>query len=138
MRLVPAPRDAGRIPYPVVFGAITLLAAAAAWLRISFTTDWIPSLCLFRRWTGIPCPACHATRALAALLSGRPGAALAWNPLVALLAAGSVVAALASAARRLSGRESLSMQFRPREERALRVAAVSLVAANWIYLVASR
>ena len=138
MRLVPAPPHEDRFPYPVIFGVIALLAAVAAWLRVSLTLDWIPSLCLFRRMTGIPCPACHATRALFALITGNVGAALASNPLVTLLAMGSALAALASLARRMAGRRPLALEFGPRESVALRVAAVILIAGNWIYLVASR
>jgi hypothetical protein len=138
MRLVPAPRGQDRAPYALIFGAITLLAAAAAWLRITVTTGWIPALCVLRSLTGIPCPACHSTRALSALLTGRIGAALAFNPLVTLLALGSAGAALGSAARRLAGRGILALEVSRREETALRVAAVTAVAANWIYLLASR
>jgi hypothetical protein len=138
MRLVAAPPRGDRVPYPLVFGALTLLCAAGAWLRVSFTSGWIPSLCLFRRLTGIPCPACHATRALASLLTGSVGASLAWNPLAALLALASVAAALASLARRLSGRPALALRIGPREGVALRAAAAVILAANWIFLIVSR
>jgi len=138
MRLVPAPRGQQRVPYALIFGAVALLAAAAAWLRISWTTGWIPALCAFRSLTGIPCPACHSTRALSALFTGRIGAALAFNPLITLLALGSAGAALGSAARRLAGCGILALEISAREETALRVAAATAVAANWIYLLAFR
>ena len=138
MRLVPAPAGRDPVPYPLIFGAITLLAAAAAWLRISWTAGWIPPLCLFRVWTGFPCPACHATRALASLLAGRPGAALALNPLVTLVALGCLAAALLSVLRRLAGCRPLIVQLEPREAAPLRFAALAALAANWIYLIASR
>jgi len=138
MRLLPAPRDAGRIPYPMVFGTLTLLAAAAAWIRLSPALEWIPSLCLFRRLTGFPCPACHGTRALATLATGRIGPALALNPLVTLLALASLLLALVSVIRRISGLPLLRVEMGSRETAGVRAAAVALVAANWIYLVASR
>ena len=138
MRLVPAPGGRDRVPYPLIFGAVTLLIAAAAWLRISLTTGWIPALCVFRGLTGIPCPACHSTRALAALLTGRVSAALAFNPLVTLLALGSVAAAGLSAARRLGGGDLLALEVSRREGTALRAAAVTALAANWLYLIVSR
>ena len=138
MRLVPAPRGRQRVPYALIFGAIALLAAAAAWIRISWTTGWIPALCAFRSLTGVPCPACHSTRALSALFTGRIGAALAFNPLVALAALGAAGAALGAAARRLAGRGALVLEVSRREEKALRVAAAAALAANWIYLLAIR
>ncbi len=138
MRLVPAPRGQQRVPYALIFGAIAILAAAAAWLRISWTTGWIPALCALRSLTGIPCPACHSTRALSALLTGKVGAALAFNPLVTLVALGSAGAALGSAVRRLAGRGILALEISAREETVLRAATVLAVAANWIYLLAVR
>ncbi len=138
MRLVPAPRGREQVPYPLIFGAITLLVAAAAWLRVSLTTGWLPPLCPLRVLTGIPCPACRATRALAALLSGHPGAALGLNPLAALVALGCIGAALVSAARRLAGGSPLSLQLGRRESALLRLGAVAALSANWIYLVATR
>lgn len=135
MRLVPAPRGQDRVPYALIFGAITLLAAAAAWLRITVTTGWIPALCVLREVTGIPCPACGSTRALSALLTGRIGSALAFNPLVTLLAVGSASAASGSTVRRLAGRGALALEVSPREETVLRVVAVTAVAANWAYLI---
>ena len=123
MRFVLASRGQDRVPYALIFGAITLLAAAAAWLRITATAGWLPALCVLRSMTGIPCPACHSTRARSALLTGRIGAALVFNPLVTLLALGSAGAALGSAARRLAGRGILALQVSPREETALRATA---------------
>ena len=138
MRLVPAPRRADRVPYAIIFGAVALLAAAAAWVRITLTTGWIPPLCVFRHLTGVPCPACHSTRALSALITGRFGEALASNPLITLLALGCAGAALGSAARRLAGRGVLTLEVSPGEGKALRVATLTAIAVNWIYLLATR
>jgi len=138
MRLVAAPRREDRVPYALIFGAITLLAAAAAWIRITLTTVWIPPLCVFRHLTGIPCPACHSTRALSALITGRIGEALAFNPLLTFLALACAGAALGSAARRLAGRGALTLEASPGEARAFRAAALAAIMANWIYLLATR
>jgi hypothetical protein len=138
MRLVAAPRQEARAPYALIFGAVALLAAAAAWIRITLTTGWIPPLCVFRHLTGIPCPACHSTRALSALITGRIGEALAFNPFITLLALGCAGAALGSAARRLAGRGALTLEVSPGEGNALRVATLAAIAANWIYLLATR
>jgi uncharacterized protein DUF2752 len=138
MRIALEPPAQDRFPAAAVFGAITLLAAAASWVRVSMTLSWIPSLCLFRRMTGIPCPACHATRALASLATLRLGDALAFNPLITLVALFAALAALFDAACRFFGREARILDVSPKDGAALRAAAVIVIAANWIYLVATR
>ena len=57
---------------------------AAAVLLVAFdpaTTCWFPS-CPFHALTGWLCPLCGSLRAIHALLTGSPLAALAFNPLV--------------------------------------------------------
>lgn len=65
---------------------VLLLALAAGML-------WFPQLlselvgsispgCTFRRFTGLACPGCGGTRALRALISGEPWAALRYNPFI--------------------------------------------------------
>lgn len=45
------------------------------------------TICVLRRTTGVPCPGCGLTRALAALAKGRWAAALGFHPLAPLVAA---------------------------------------------------
>lgn len=56
--------------------ALGLIGAACvgAWAHVS--------ICPFAFLTGIPCPGCGLGRATLALLSGHPGDALRWHPLV--------------------------------------------------------
>jgi hypothetical protein len=135
VRVAPAP---GSVPYSAIFGVIALLGAAAAWLRMRLPLEWLRSLCPLHSLTGIPCPACGSTRALAALAAAHPLVALANNPLVALLAPGAVVLGLVTAACRLAGWRLVSFRLERREETAARVAAALLVGANWLYLIAFR
>jgi len=61
-----------------------LVVAAAAVLLVEFdpaTTWWFPS-CPFHAITGWLCPLCGSLRAIHALLTGSPLAALAFNPLI--------------------------------------------------------
>ncbi|HNW94116.1 MAG TPA: DUF2752 domain-containing protein [bacterium] len=55
-----------------------MLLSWPTWLTGS---DWG---CLFRHYTGIPCPSCGATRACLCLLRGDVAGALAFNPGVVL------------------------------------------------------
>lgn len=65
--------------------ALTLagMAVLAALLRaLPPETNGFYPVCPFRQWTGLLCPGCGATRALAALVHGRLAEALRWNGLV--------------------------------------------------------
>ena len=78
----------------VRFAAIALVLVAGAVPLATFdpaTTWWFPS-CPFYALTGLLCPLCGSLRALHALLTGAPLAALAFNP---LLVAGLVAWVLA-------------------------------------------
>lgn len=107
----------------------TMGASGFAWVAAGLP---LPP-CAFHAVTGCPCPMCGATRCVLALLHGKPGEALGWNPLiftglvvlalVNLYAAGAVVAGLPRARLSLNRNEA----------RILRVACVILLAANWAY-----
>jgi hypothetical protein len=61
-----------------------LIVGAVAVLLVAFdpaTTWWFPS-CPFHALTGWLCPLCGSLRAIHALLTGSPLAALAFNPLI--------------------------------------------------------
>ena len=72
---------------------LALVSVAAAILLAAFdpsTTWWFPS-CPFHALTGWLCPLCGSLRAVHALLTGAPLAALAFNPLtIVLLGAGTI------------------------------------------------
>ena len=69
-------------------GAALLATAAAAVLADTLATG--PVLCLFRTVTGIPCPGCGLTRAIARLARGDLARAFILHPLAPLLAAEAV------------------------------------------------
>jgi hypothetical protein len=87
-------------------------------------------LCLFKRVTGEPCPACGGTRAVAALVSGDARGAVAMNPLVAV---GSVLFAAWLAGRLLLGR---GVVLERGERRAAWVLGLLALGANWAWLIA--
>ena len=121
-------------PLGAIIGGIGLLAAAAVWgLRL----DRIPlTLCVFKGLTGLPCPTCGSTRALGRLFALDFAGALAMNPfttLVAVLVAGWAVADLALLPRR----RALDLQVPKRLGFGLRVGALVLFLANWVYLIAA-
>lgn len=94
-----SPRDASDAPRPaepssrgsnlaVVAVVIALLAAGAVLhpvgsgenSALSFLGLTLPTVCSFRLMTGLPCPGCGLTRAVALLMHGQLGASLAMHP----------------------------------------------------------
>jgi hypothetical protein len=125
---------AGAPPLGAIFGAIGLVAAAAVWaLRL----DRIPlTLCVFKGLTGLPCPTCGSTRALGRLFALDVTGALAMNPFTTVLALVVAAWALADLAL-LPARRALELGVSPRLGAALRLGALVLFLANWVYLVAA-
>jgi hypothetical protein len=124
----------GAPPLGAIFGGIGLVAAAAVWL---LRLDRIPlSFCLFKAFTGLPCPTCGSTRALGRLFALDFAGALRMNPfttVVAVVVAGWAVADLVLLPRH----RALGLEVSPRLGFALRVGALLLFVANWVYLVAA-
>src|SRR5438105_2664173 len=65
-----------------------------AWLALNLAADSggssLPTPCLFKEITGLPCPSCGITRALLLLAHGNLSASLFLNPLGLLLALGMI------------------------------------------------
>lgn len=70
---------------------LLFLASCAGWLLFSVSGLAGPdfTVCLFKSWTGMACPACGSTRAVEHLLHGELMLALSINP-VGLIVAGSI------------------------------------------------
>jgi hypothetical protein len=126
LRLVSRPGP----PLGLIFAGIAGLAALTVGL---LHLDRLPvALCYLKAFTGLPCPTCGSTRALGRLFALDLPGAFAMNPLMTLAA---IVVALWAAAdlallprRRALGLEWLRLGVQ------LRVAAVVVILANWIYL----
>jgi hypothetical protein len=99
--------------------------------------DRVPAtLCVFKGLTGVPCPSCGSTRALARLAALDLAAAFALNPLataVTVLVGLWAAADLALLPRGLA----LSARVSPGLALALRGAVLALALANWAWLVAA-
>jgi hypothetical protein len=129
---VPAP-----VPLlPILAAAVALAAAAAHFQLASGTLPFhLPLFCPFRQLSGLPCPTCGATRALAALAHGDLPAALSFNPLVAIASLLLVAAGLLSLASRALRVGIPVPRPGPARQRLLRASAAGLILANWAYLI---
>lgn len=115
---------------------LTLIVAGTALAVARLYPLWRDHLvvaCPLLQLTGLPCPTCGGTRALAALVSGDLGAAFAWNPAVA---AGGLAAALWLPLGALllalpAARPALPVRL----PAAVRWGAPLLIATNWAYLI---
>jgi Protein of unknown function (DUF2752) len=137
MRLLWRRRAANEPDHELIWLAVsaTSIAGGAAWLALAL--PW--PRCLFLAVTGLPCVTCGATRCLIAFLHGDFLSALRWNPLafVALCAliAFDLYAAIVLVGRRLRLR---IVDWTVTEKNLARIAVISLLALNWIYLLAHR
>lgn len=129
-RVQPRRRPLDGIALPV---AVLLVWAGVVTLSLLLGRTGVPTppTCVFRAATGWACPTCGSTRAGLALLSMRPGEALALNPLMTvLLVAGPLTAVWRLVRGRAFGLSGSQWT----------VAAIALagaVVANWVYVLSA-
>ena len=92
--------------------------------------------CLFRLWSGHPCPTCGATRCAELLLHGNWPAAFITQPLVFAALLGLALLQLYLLAARLLQKPVLVLQLETRRGKILALLlAIALIACNWVYLL---
>jgi len=136
MRLTLERRESAyHIPSAAVAAAalIMVLGLVAAWHGV----EDAPVLCPFRAATGLPCPTCGLMRAAGHLMRGDASGAFAVNPLAAAVLVAALPLSVALAASNRRGGTSVRMHASRGERLALRAALVVLVAANWVYVLAT-
>lgn len=127
--IIPGSRDP-----ELIWGSILLLAAllATAWLFSGIATP----RCLLHTATGIPCPTCGMTRATWQLLQGEIGRAFLLNPLMTAALLGAALYVCYAAVVVIGRLPRLRLEALTKTEANLvRIAAIGLLAANWLYLI---
>jgi hypothetical protein len=127
--IIPGSRDP-----ELIWGSILLLAAllATAWLFSGIATP----RCLLHAATGIPCPTCGMTRATWHLLHGEIGRAFLLNPLMTGALLGAALYVCYAAVVVIGRLPRLRLEALTKTEANLvRIAAIGLLAANWLYLI---
>ena len=135
MRLLWRGRTAGETDHELIWLGVSVATFGGAAARLALGLPW--PRCPFFAVTGWPCLTCGATRSALAFLHGDFLSAWKWNPLVALALCG-VIAFDLYAAIVLAGRlpRLRMVDWTSAEKNAVRIAAISLLALNWIYLLA--
>jgi hypothetical protein len=137
MRLVWRRLPPGGFNHELVWLAVSLgaVVGGTVWLKLGLPWPHCPFLAI----TGFPCMTCGATRCTIAILHGDLFGALRWNPLafVALcgVAAFDLYAIIVLASR---GSRLRIVDWTAAEKNAARIAAVALIALNWVYLLSHR
>jgi hypothetical protein len=120
-----------------LFFGVSLTGAASCFAWLAFGLPW--PKCWFRQLTGLPCPACGATRSALALVHGDLGSAISHNPLLFLCYLGTLLLDLYCAIALLFRIPRLRLSGLPAKIKyRLCVLVFAAAAANWIYLVANR
>jgi hypothetical protein len=137
MRLLRRGRSANEPDHELIWLAVSAasIAGGAAWLALAL--PW--PRCPFFAVTGLPCVTCGATRSTIAFLHGDFLSALRWNPLAFVAFCALIVFDL-YAAIVIAGRTARLriVDWTVTEKNLARIAVLSLLALNWIYLLAHR
>ena len=134
MRVCPRRVQPGELDQELLWLGVSLggLAAAAIWLGLGLA--W--PRCTFLALTGHPCLTCGATRATVQFLHGHFAAALRWNPLAFVsLWAISLFDVYAAAVLIMRWPRLRVVGLTKKERTLIRVAVISLLVLNWIYVL---
>jgi hypothetical protein len=104
---------------------------AARYLPI---TDMVPT-CVFKAFTGIPCPTCGTTRSLVHLAHGDILGSLILNPLFSLAMITALFLFFARSAVLPFNRSRITLTLTHCEGVLLRAGIVGIFMSNWIYLM---
>lgn len=129
----------GRKLYIVLTGLMLVGYAWLGWNVIEGSAhSAVPSVCLFKEVTGLPCPSCGTTRALLLLAHGRFRDSFMMNPFGMMLALALVVIPLWIVTDTISRSDSfyrryMRMEHLLSQNRLLAAGAAAIVALNWFW-----
>ena len=107
---------------------LTLVGVATL---INFKLSNYIDLCLFKRFTGYPCPTCGTTRGIISLLHGKFIEAWYYNPLV--FSIGIIV--IIDLLFKFIFARSIKISFKKRGRKIAWLVAIVLFLANWAYVI---
>jgi len=135
MRLLRRGRSANEPDHELIWLAVSASSIAGGAVWLAFALPW--PRCAFLAVTGLPCVTCGATRCTIAFLRGDFLSALSWNPLAFAALCALVVFDLYAVIVLVGRMPRLRIvDWSVGEKNMVRIAAISLLALNWIYLLA--
>jgi hypothetical protein len=137
MRLVRRRLPANGIDHELIWLMVSVTAGTLGLLALRLGLQW--PRCPFLAITGFPCLTCGATRATIAFLHGDFSLAWWWNPLAFVALCGVAIFDLYAVAVLLSRSARIRIvDWTSVEKNFVRIAVVSMLAVNWIYLLSHR
>ncbi|MGE5174143.1 MAG: DUF2752 domain-containing protein [Betaproteobacteria bacterium] len=131
MRVKFKKRTPGRIEFGIIYGVIALFVLCA--VRMFPVFPFAPS-CVFKGLTGLPCPTCGSTRSVVHLVHGDISGALMMNPLTAMCFIAAILFFLYSLITLVFDLPRVSFILTKKEGNAVRIGAITLLLAQWVYL----
>jgi hypothetical protein len=122
---LPSRFPGGRLP------VLVLILLLAAYLALHFYLEGCCNLCWFKAVTGFSCPTCGLGRSFHTLLTGHPLSALSYNPFMLIF----TFAVLGNRFLILAFKRGFTLSASTVERRYLLIAFLSLLAANWLYVI---
>ncbi len=139
MRLVRRRLPANGVDHELIWLVVSVTAGAMGLLAFGFGFGLNWPRCPFLAITGFPCLTCGATRATIAFLHGNFSLAWWWNPLAFVALCGVAIFDLYAVAVLLSRSARIRIvDWTSVERNFVRIAVVSMLALNWIYLLSHR
>jgi len=125
----------GEIDHELIWLSISVLSLGAAAVWLAFGLPW--PVCVFHEITGLPCITCGMTRCGIQFFHGHFLAALKWNPLVFMALCSLTAFDLYAFVTLVARGPRLRICFDTRTAKTIvRVAVISALLLNWIYLLA--
>jgi hypothetical protein len=135
MRLLWRRRSANGPDHELIWLSVSVAAIAGGATWMGLALPW--PRCAFLAVTGLPCVTCGATRSAIAFLHGDFLVALRWNPLAFIAFCAVIAFDLYAAIVLLLRRPRLRIvDWSIAQKNTARIAAISLLALNWMYLLA--
>jgi len=128
-------KEPAQVEFALIYGVLAVLLLAAA--RVLPVIDLAPD-CVFHSLTGLPCPTCGSTRAVAFLSRGHFLSAFRMNPATTVVFIALLTAFLCRIAARVFDLPGLRINLSHQEKTLVRAVAVLAVLLNWAYLITSR
>lgn len=122
----------------VLVAPLVTFAAVVGLLVMARYYDRLPAQappCGFKTILGIPCVGCGGTRAMMALVAGRPLEAVRFNPAVTMGVFASALWAVAGVLNFRHGRSPLSVPEQNRRIKRVALIVLAVLTLNWVYLI---